>query len=250
MRLAGHTYPYRDRSLEDALDEIARLGLSTVEVWLGHAADPGRVARAVRERAMDVAAVSAGGIHTLDSDVATRAFELAEAVEAPVVVTTIAPAVLEHVGERIPTGITLCVENHWDHALARSRDLEKLLGDPNLSLAACLDTGHAILAGESPEHFVAALGSRVRHVHLKDAVFPPWHERLAGRRVRVRLLPKPTPVYPGTGALDVDRLRRALAGARFEGTVSLEFEGSDPTVALGRLLNAWASSAKGHVASA
>jgi sugar phosphate isomerase/epimerase len=249
MRLAGHTYPYRDRSLDDALDEIAGLGLSTVEVWLGHAADPGRVVRAVRERGLDVAAVSAGGIYALGSDVPARAFELAEALEAPVVVASIAPPVLGHVGERIPAGITLCVENHWDHALARSRDLETVLGGHNLSVAACLDTGHAILAGESPEHFVTMLGTRVRHVHLKDAAFPSWHERLAGRRVRARLLPRPTPIYPGTGALDLDRFRRALEGARFEGTVSLEFEGSDPTAALARLLDAWASSSKGHVAS-
>ena len=51
MRLAGHTYPYRDRSLEDALAEIARLRLSHVEVWLGHAADgPGDVAGPLRAR--------------------------------------------------------------------------------------------------------------------------------------------------------------------------------------------------------
>ena len=122
MRLAGHTYPYRDRPLEHALDEIAGLGLSTVEVWLGHAADTGHVARAVRERGLDVAAVSAGGIYALDTDVPARAFELAEALGASVVVACVAPPVLDDLGKRTPAGITLCVENHWDQPLARSRD--------------------------------------------------------------------------------------------------------------------------------
>ena len=35
--VAGHTYPYRSLPLTDALDELVRLGLSLVEVWLGHA---------------------------------------------------------------------------------------------------------------------------------------------------------------------------------------------------------------------
>ena len=61
MRVAGHTYPYRDRSLGEALDELAGLGLWVVEVWLGHAVDgPDGVAEALQERGLEAAAVGAG----------------------------------------------------------------------------------------------------------------------------------------------------------------------------------------------
>jgi hypothetical protein len=69
MRVAGHSYPYRDRPLGDALDELARLRLSVVEVWFGHAADgPDAVASALRERGLEAAAISAGGFYTPDSE--------------------------------------------------------------------------------------------------------------------------------------------------------------------------------------
>ncbi len=196
---------------------------------------------------MEAAAVSAGGVYSTDSDVPARAFELAEALGAPVVVACVAPSVLDHIVERVPAGITLCVENHWDQPLARSRDLRKVIAS-RPRLAVCVDTGHAILAGEAPERFVVSLDGRVGHVHLKDAAFPPLRERLMGRRARARLLPRPTPVFPGTGALDVGRVRRALEAARFEGTVSVEFEGPEPSAALQRILAEWASSGEAPIA--
>jgi sugar phosphate isomerase/epimerase len=247
IRIAGHTYPYRNRPLGAALDELASLRLSRVEIWLGHAGEgPEAVRRLLRERAMGAAAVSAGGFYAPDSDVIPRTFELAEALDVPVVVACVPPAVLDTVVERVPPGVTLCVENHWDQALATSRELGAVLArQPRI--AACLDTGHALLAGEAPERAVAALASRVCHVHLKDAAFPSLHERLIGRRLRRRFLKRPEPVAPGTGALDVARVRRALEAVGYEGTVTVEHEGSEPTAALELLLEAWASSGEALV---
>jgi sugar phosphate isomerase/epimerase len=242
MRVAGHTYPYRDRPLGDALDELARLRFSVVEVWLGHAADgPDAVASDLRERGLEAAAVSAGGFYTADSDVPARAFELAQAVAAPVIVACVTPELLDTVVERVPAGVTLCVENHWDQPLATRRDVSRVLA-AHPGIASCVDTGHAILAGEAPERFVASLGARVGHVHLKDAAFPPLRERLIGRRLRTRLLPRPQPVLPGEGALDVGRVRWALQGAGYMGAVTVEYEGSEPSAALELLRDRWASS--------
>ena len=244
MRVAGHTYPYRDRPLETALDELARLEFRFVEVWLGHADDgPDSVARALRERGLEAVAVSAGGFYTTDSDAPARAVELAQAIAAPVIAACVAPAVLDSAVTGIPTGINLCVENHWDQPFATSRELRNVL-ETHRGTAACLDTGHTILAGETPEHFVVSLGALVGHVHLKDAAFPPLHERLMGRRLRTRLRGRPKPVLPGTGALDVGRVRRALESAGYQGAVTLEYEGSQPSVALTLLLEEWAASAE------
>jgi sugar phosphate isomerase/epimerase len=248
MRIAGHTYPYRDRSLGDALDELARLRLSLVEIWLGHAVDaPDGVARALAERGLEAAAVSAGGFYIANSDAVPRTIELARELRAPVIVACVAPEVLESVVERLPADITLCVENHWDQVLATSRDVSGVLA-AHPGIAACVDTGHAILAGEPPERFVASLGGRVGHVHLKDAAFPPLGERLMGRRLRTRLLPKPAAVFPGDGALNVGRVRRTLEDSGYAGAVSLEHEGAEPSAAIELLLGEWMSSGRAAVA--
>src|SRR5204862_4311449 len=125
--------------------------------WLGHAGDdPDVAALAIRERGLEAAAVSAGGFYDTDSEAIPKTFELAEALAAPVVVACVAPAVLDGVVDRVPAGITLCVENHWDQPLATARGVDRVL-DLHPGLAGCVDTGHAILAGEAPDHCVAVL---------------------------------------------------------------------------------------------
>ena len=37
MRLAVHTYPFRELPLAAALDQVAGLGIEDVDLWLGHA---------------------------------------------------------------------------------------------------------------------------------------------------------------------------------------------------------------------
>jgi sugar phosphate isomerase/epimerase len=243
MRIAGHTYPYRDKPLREALEELEKLRLSLIEVWLGHAADgAAEASRALDDRGLEAVAVSAGGFYTADSDAIPRSIELAQALGAPVIVACVTPQVLCSVVAQIPGGIRLCVENHWDQALATARDVRRVL-TAYPAIAACLDTGHALLAGEAPEQFVASLGARVGHVHLKDAVCPPLRERLMGRRLRKRLLPRPEPVMPGLGALDSGRVRRALEDAGYRGIVSIEYEGPEPSAAVAALLGQWESSA-------
>jgi inosose dehydratase len=245
MRLAGHTYAFRDRPLDGALDELAGLGLELVEVWLGHAtAGPDAAAAALERRGLRAAAVSAGGLRPGEPSKPEQAFGLAEALGAPVVAAVVAPALLPGLAERAPATVTICLENHWNHALARPGDVLAAIGAwPRL--AACLDTGHAILAGVRPERFAAALGPCLRHVHLKDAAKPALGLRLLGRRLRKRLQPRPEPVPPGRGALDVARLRRALEHAGFGGAVTVEHEGPDPASALRRLVDSWNAAAAG-----
>jgi sugar phosphate isomerase/epimerase len=248
--LAGHSYAYRDLPLGEALDELAGVGFCLVDVWLGHSAgEPDRVAQALGERDLEAVAVSAGGFYTVDSDAVPRAVDLAQAVGAPVIVACVAPAVLDTVLERLPAHVTLCIENHWDQSLATSREVREVL-DTHSGVAACLDTGHALLVGEPPQRFLAALGPRVKHVHLKDAASPSLSERLVGRRLRARFLPRPQPVTPGDGDLDVRGVRRALEDVGYAGALALEHEGAEPTAALELMRETWASSARPHAVRA
>jgi sugar phosphate isomerase/epimerase len=237
--LAGHTYAFRDRSLGDALDELGRLGLSAVEVWLGHAADgEAAVARELELRRLSPVAVSAGGVYDRRSDAVPRAVELARTIGAPVVAAVILPELVAEAAAAAAGCVTLCLENHWDHPLSRPADVLHALRD-HPHLAACLDTGHAIDAGVPAAELAAALGERLRHLHLKEARFPrPW-QRAPPPRARSRLFGRPDRVVPGDGDLDVARLEEALVAAGYDGAVTLEYEGTAPSEALARLAELW-----------
>jgi inosose dehydratase len=238
VRLAGHTYAFRHLPLGEALDELSILGFTSVEVWLGHVAHPEEAAEALAARGLTAAAVSAGGFYEHGGADPLQAVALASSLHVRHLVACCAPARLAEVANLVPRGITLCVENHWDQVLAKPEELVRAIS-PHDGVAACLDTGHALLAGVEPARFASALGRRLRHVHLKEGRAATWLEQLLGRRLRRRLLPRPRPVSPGYGDLDLEHLACALLALGYEGTVTLEHEGADPAPALAQLLRRW-----------
>ena len=239
MRLAATTYSFREFNLEEALDCIAAAGLDDVEVWLPHARDDFAGARrALDERGLRAAAVCIGGIFSADDAVASRGSELAAAIDARLLVACVAPAVLHRVVEELPTDLTLCVENHWDQPLATARDLRRALATESRA-AACLDTGHALAAGEDPCGFARAMAGGLGHVHLKDAQRASVPERLARRRLRRRLGRRPAVVLPGAGALDARSFHRMLRELGYRGAVSIEYEGPFPAPAVAAAAASW-----------
>jgi sugar phosphate isomerase/epimerase len=240
MRLAGHTYTFRDCSLEAALDQLVGLGFVAVEVWAGHLRDDPEAERQKLEmRGLELAALGAGGFYTPDPSGPERAFALARALGTSRIVACASRGALGAVANRVPDDLILCLENHWDQALATPRDLQDALATSK-RVRACLDTGHALIAGFDPATFAAALGSNLVHVHLKDAFSLGWVDRFLGRRARQRLGRRPPPAFPGTGALAVPRLRASLEAVGFGGFVSVEYEGQvKRREAMAELLRRW-----------
>jgi sugar phosphate isomerase/epimerase len=238
VRLAGHTYAFRALPLKGALEQLVGLGFHDVELWLGHARENPVEAASVVERAgVRVRAVSAGGLYDSRDDTPVRAFALAAALDADVVVMCVAPQLVPKLDRLAPPRVRVAVENHWDQPLARSREVVAALRTSRLH--ACLDTGHALAAGERPDDFALGLGSRLAHVHLKEGRLPTSRERLLGRRLRHRLLGRPEAVAPGDGDLDIPVLRAALARVGFDGCVTVEHEGESPHEALALLAERW-----------
>ena len=241
MWLAGHTYAFRSLPLAGALDRLLTLGLEDVEVWLGHAtAGLDDVVDAVSRAGVRVRAVSAGGFYASDDDTPRRAFALAEALGVDVVVMCVAPLLVTQLASSRPEAIRVAVENHWDQQLARSQEVARAIEGTHLH--ACLDTGHALAAGERPETYAARLDSRLAHVHLKEGQLRSLPERVLGRRLRRRVLGRPDPTMPGAGDLDVAALRATLAEIGFEGCVTVEHEGVRPEEALAALVSRWRES--------
>jgi sugar phosphate isomerase/epimerase len=233
-RIAAHTYAYRDHPLEVAVERISELGFSAVEVWVGHATGGAADAATLLAAAgLQAVAVGAGGFYDESAVAAPRVFELALAVGAEIVVACVAPPALPQLARSLPEGVTLCVENHWDQSVRRPADVLSLVARaPAARLAACLDTGHAILAGVRPERFATELASSLAHIHLKDARRPSAVEVALGPRLRRRLLPRPEPVAAGAGDLDVARLLDSLDRLDYRGWITVEDEGTDVASAL------------------
>jgi sugar phosphate isomerase/epimerase len=236
-RLGAHTYAYRDEPLEGALERISELGFSAVEVWIGHATNgPAHVVRTLESASLRAVAVGAGGFYDESASSAPRSFELAHAVGAEIVVACVSPLALPRVSRLLPADLTLCIENHWDQPARRPGAVRGLLeSTPDGRVAACLDTGHAVLAGIPAERFALELGSSLAHIHLKDARRPPIRDLVLGPRLRKRLRPRPQPIAPGTGDLDVPRLLAALDEIDYSGWIMVEDEGAEVASALSAL---------------
>jgi sugar phosphate isomerase/epimerase len=238
VRLAGHTYSFRSLPLAAALERLTGLGFGDVEIWLGHVRGaPDGAAETVRRAGVRVRAVSAGGYYRRDDDTPRRALDLAGTLGAGVVALCVAPSLIPELARLTPPTVCVAVENHWDQPLARSREVAAAIESSRLE--ACLDTGHALAAGERPERAAVHLGARLRHVHLKEGRLASPAERVLGRRLRRRLLGKPEPVPAGDGDLDLRAFSDALARIGFQGYVTVEHEGDRADEALGLLSDRW-----------
>jgi sugar phosphate isomerase/epimerase len=130
-------------------------------------------------------------------------------------------------------GVTVLIESHGD--FTRSSDLKEILTAVNLPTVALLwDAHHTVVAGkESPAETWAALGSFVRHTHLKDS-------RPEGDGVRY--------VLTGEGTVPVRETVKVLTEAGYRGYYCFEWEKKwhpeieEPEVALphyARVMGGW-----------
>jgi fatty-acyl-CoA synthase len=105
-------------------------------------------------------------------------------------------------------GVTVALETHDGYARA-TRVAELLDRVDRPSLAALWDVHHPFRFGESPDEVVAALGSRIRIVHVKDAV---------RRGDDWQLVPL------GEGEVPLRESIAALRAAGYDGWLTVEWE--------------------------
>lgn len=107
-----------------------------------------------------------------------------------------------------PHGIQIVVEHLPDAGTSVDDMYSVLDADPRLGFH--LDVGHANVGGDRLEPLLAALGSRIAHVHMSDN---------RGRHDDHMPL--------GAGWIDYPRAVRLLKATGYDGTITLEVFGSD-----------------------
>ena len=250
MGFGASTLGYRFDPLETALDEIAACGFDLVDLamypsYCPHfnplTADAGRVdalAESLAGRGLRVAALNAtDGLLGVASQrdhamaYARAALRLAARLgasgltmqsgrepEAPdrwaAVATAVAADVRELGEEAAELGLVLTLELHKELLMATTRqalDLMALVDHPAVGVA--LDPSHASHAGERIADAALALGSLVKHVHLRDA---------RGKDILV---------VPGDGEVDFAAFGRSLHDIGYAGAAVIELEYEDARAA-------------------
>ncbi|MCY2967627.1 MAG: sugar phosphate isomerase/epimerase [Planctomycetota bacterium] len=97
----------------------------------------------------------------------------------------------------------------WPTWIVRnSNDLAKLIDDVGSpTFGVNFDPSYLAIQGIDPVGFVQRFGSRIRHVHVKDHIgkYPQWLHKI-----------------PGRGEFDYVSIVKALAEARFDGSLAIE----------------------------
>lgn len=142
---------------------------------------------------------------------------------------------LRRAGERAAAaGLRPTLHPHAGGYLEFTDELDRLLDAvPASELGLCLDTGHALYAGADPAELLIRYGPRIEHLHLKDLDETVRDRGLAFWPAIAAGIFCPI----GTGRLDLETLRAALAAIGYTGPATVEQDrvpgsGGDPAAAL------------------
>jgi len=259
--------------LEPALDELARIGFTGVDLWQvspyydgkGHvasdapAAERQRVRRLAADRGLELQHLASyPGLAFAAESESERRRDLAWAKETirlcadlamPVMrvaagrgetldhLPTVAPLLKEAADCAAGLGVRLCLETHHGLPTCRADWIAAVLdavGSPNLGVL----YDPANLAPDNAYKDVPRLlADRIFHVHIKNVYLD------ADGRKAVR------PAFPPLGAADIQWVLKALADAGYDGNFAVEFEPHKPDCSVDEArkgLTQWLDFLKAH----
>ena len=200
----------------EVISALRSCGVSAVELCGVHV-NPlaGEYAKAIKEYADAGIAIASFGVHCFDADVnkGRRIFEFARAAGIKVINATFSPDGLD-VAEKLceEFRIKVMLHNHGRHDLYGSvHAIEDLLTRSSKNVGLCLDTAWILDSGDDPVEVAKRFRQRLYGLHIKDFVFDR-----AGR---------PEDTIVGTGNLNLNSLVALLRETRYDGVLTLEFEG-------------------------
>ena len=215
------TYTYRKFDIPGIIKELRGTGITALEVFPAHLSPATPVPEAARARkqlahaGLRICGIGVCGFSSDKPDEMRRTIDFAAEIGCDYVSMDVRPE--DSKGKDMLVQIArsrdmlLAIHNHGPgHYYDTAENVLRSCDGYNVVLGACVDTGHFLRVGQTPEHVIKVLGKRVHAVHLKDFVDAQ------------------TEVVPGTGKLDY---ATALAALRehtdFHSALVIEYE-ADP----------------------
>jgi len=228
--VGAQSYSFRNFDTAGALEQLAKLGLNTIEFCGVHfPPDPENPALAdiidmIQAQQVSVPCYGVEGFG-IDAVSNRRKFDLAQKLGAQYLSADPAPesfANLEKLVEEY--NIKIAIHNHGPGArYDKASDTLNAVSALHPYIGACVDTGHVLRSGEVPHEVIEQLGERVHCLHLKD-----W--KIGGDEAVI-----------GEGDLDLIKTVAALRAINFDGFICMEFEldPEDPTPGMKRGMQNW-----------
>ena len=221
------SYSFRKLSLEDTIKALKRLNLRYISIKDFHL--PLSSSTAERQAAMqklknaDIAALSCGNITMQhDENSVRQAFEYAKDCNIPTIVCSPDPASMSILDRMVKEyDIKLAIHNHGpeDKRFPSPYDVMKAVQGFDKRIGLCIDVGHTARAKVDPAEAILKCKERLYDLHFKDIGSTE---------------PNGSTIEAGRGVLDLPSIARSMKKIRFDGLVSIEFEGweNDPLPAV------------------
>lgn len=203
------------RAVIQALRECDVRGLEMCDVHLNPVDYDDSGAGQLREYSDAGITITAYGVHRFDANEvrARKVFEFARLAGFSTITADLAPGGLEVVEKLcVEYDKKIAIHNHGrKHALGSVQALTALFSRSSPQIGLCLDTGWMMDSGDDPIEVAKLFSNRLYGLHIKDFVFDR-----AGR---------PHDTVTGSGNLDLRGLAPVLQDIRFDGPLTLEYEG-------------------------
>ncbi len=127
-------------------------------------------------------------------------------------------------------GVSLAYHQHMGTVVETAEELDALVEATGDVVGLTLDTGHIAFSGAEPAAVVARLGSRIRHVHLKDVRKSVLSAVAQGPASYLDAIVDGVFTVPGDGDLDFSLVLAALRDVHYGGWLVVEAD-QDPAIA-------------------
>jgi sugar phosphate isomerase/epimerase len=221
------SYTFRKMNLEDTIKALQRLKLNYISVKDFHL--PLNSSTAERQSAMQklknagITPLSCGNI-TMQNDEKNirQAFDYAKDCGMPAIVCSPHPDSMPILDKMVKEyDIKLAIHNHGpeDKRFPSPYDVMKAVQGFDKRIGLCIDVGHTARAKVNPAEAIIKCKERLYDLHFKDISSTE---------------PNGSTIEAGRGVLDLPSILQSLQKVRYEGMVSIEFEGweNDPLPAV------------------
>ncbi len=188
VQIGVQSYSFRDRALDKALEDIVKIGISSVELWEGHL-EPLKATdqeletwgKRFREAGVKIGAYNVSPREDWSDNQIDRGFEAAKLLGTEILTSPVTKKSVPRLDKACQKHkMKLGLHNHWFHPPDPNQfespdDFLQALRGSSRWININLDVGHFHAAGYDPVKFIEEHHERIVSLHLKDRGDDPKH---------------------------------------------------------------------------